>query len=534
MIKLMHDTLNQSRVLPVIGPFFIICLLGIVSIKAPDLGKDLFIIMLIALPLCWIWKRAGVVISLLLLVLWWGYTSISTNEPLWLFVAWGSSCISMMMIALISEEADELSIRVETENSLCQKRLLVVDSEIEEIKKAYEDTLWNFKKENSSLESSLLELSVAQENKEKLNLHLLQDLRAINSQRDGLLEELFLTRGQVIDLESRLEISCQQMNEFKQRMEPEAGEAEQIADLKSLLSLRETELGVLQTKLVGVIEINHELTQKSDEYLANLVAAKELNDSNQHFVDNIQEDQVIQKAIVKEMNDHIDTLCREKTLLEQTLNKLQLELEKLQNHAKVLTSKVNSQQNDLDAMILHKQQLICLAAEEKEQFQKKLSDLESDHCAALKELTAECKERNKKIDCLEKELTGCRAEKLELAQIRDHLSKDIAQFELRIEQGDATSKLLLRTQAIYRQLQRQFNEKSNILDATRKELFLVNEELLKLQRENLNNQQDLSPEIEDMTAYALTLAQQAKKKEDTLLVEIESLQDIISHLLKQA
>lgn len=178
------------------------------------------------------------------------------------------------------------------------------------------------------------------------------------------------------------------------------------------------------------------------------------------------------KAKSLEMNSHIDTLTRERDLLESTLSSLQEELE----------GKVQEIQS------LH----------------GKLEDL----IQSLEE------EKNKPPQVIEV--------KVEVpAQVAEPVEEPL------YNQPPATESEYRRLFGMHRQLREQFNEKSHQLDVARKELFIISEKANLLEIQLAENDHQDAPALRELSRHFEELSY----KYDEAIKEIETLEEIISQKL---
>jgi hypothetical protein len=90
-------------------------------------------------------------------------------------------------------------------------------------------------------------------------------------------------------------------------------------------------------------------------------------------------------------------------------------------------------------------------------------------------------------------------------------------------------KQFLELSATHLQLRKQFEEKSCILNQTRKELFALEGQLFTLQKEKLEQECTLDAECQEL----LECLQQSQEEQHTLEVELELLEQLVSSLLSQ-
>lgn len=133
---------------------------------------------------------------------------------------------------------------------------------------------------------------------------------------------------------------------------------------------------------------------------------------------------------------------------------------------------------------------------------------------------------------LQKELDDLKEEKKVLSTQLSEL-KEIPRNQPKTQVENETQLLfdLKKMEGKYHQLREQFELKSNVLNATRKELFKTNEEVLRLQLEREEREIYLLSEDEiAMQQYHLSLIADFEQKMKELEIEIQELQKIITTL----
>lgn len=269
-----------------LGPFLTVLTLLLVLLK-PSSYQGMFPALAIAgVFLCWKWKWRGLLLSISFLVLIGGYyySKIPIEDRFW-FAGFSMALASSFLVSFLSfEEASELVCVLQTESKSRLDHVLQLD---EKIKAAEEE----FIKEKRFLSSELTRVKeeVAQkqlhlDTNEKFIETVRREQRAIVENHEKIVQETQMLRIEVVKLEQQIEFLQQN---------------EKIAQQQLELCNQE------------------------------LLSQKEANEMLSKSFHKAEEEQILHQAIVQEMNDHIETLGREKSLLETTIVRLQSELDEL-------------------------------------------------------------------------------------------------------------------------------------------------------------------------------------------------------------
>ena len=155
----------------------------------------------------------------------------------------------------------------------------------------------------------------------------------------------------------------------------------------------------------------------------------------------------------------------------------------------------------------------------------------------LKKKKEKIRELNVKIRSYQKLVDRSTEELVEIRTSRDKVANDLYQtnmekeeleFHLRKAQDDPPP------EAKYLQLRQQFEDKQQLLDKTRKELFRAKERILHLQKEHKEMEMfELSEVEEALEKHLLRMEQEAEAHDAEHQQELDTLQDMLSSLLKE-
>ncbi|MFI0435785.1 MAG: hypothetical protein ACH350_08710 [Parachlamydiaceae bacterium] len=334
---------------------------------------------------------------------------------------------------------------------------------------------------------------------------------------ESLNQELELNKQRVVDLTERREEDDQI---FMKRMEC----------LQNEFELARTELLETQSDLIAKNEMVAFMTSKIDHLVDDLKEQKNLYQNT--YSDLQAAEECLGKTDEKEKEDkkHIEYLRQELQLSQQIEQDLAQGYE--QNH-KVLRKEIDVLQQNYQAA------------------QNELIETQSDLIAKNEMLVLMQSTIDDLVEDLKKEKTLCRKsiehnEKLEEAklalekvlrqtQVELKESKELLELQSKEKQYHSTDSLHKSgSEAMYKQLKNQFYEKCQVLDATRRELFLANEKLLQHTKE-YEEQHLYDPFIDERNfqQYVVEFEKQCEQMQINYQEEIDDLTQLIGDLLKQ-
>lgn len=409
-----------------LGPIFAFGNFCILLAHPSQLHSILSIVLILGLILSAQKKKYGFLTSLCLLAAVFLF-QLPLSLSFWeagIFISIG---INFFVAALSSEEVEDLLYAITAESRVRNKQLNLVEEAFKTLKKESNQEKDSFRNQLDPLRKNLADL--------EKNYNAQQEL--LSAAQQQLTESTHEKKALKSIVETR-ESEIQQLNE---QLEAQRALAIEIEPLKEQLKKRDQELFNLQFQLNSAIE-DHRLAQTvSEQSMQEIVRLQELSAIHEELSEKSQEEQILQQAVQYELNEHIETLSREKDLLESMLKKLQDELEEVR-----LCEKNLLQWKD---EALAKEDLI-------QALQKQLKDSEEQRLSLSEE-----------IKNFPAPVEPCGLS-LSLSNEPDFENEQIARR---------------RSEAMYLQLREQFLEKSALLDKTRRELFHAQEQILKHQKE---------------------------------------------------
>jgi len=492
------------------GPLLIACILAIVALRPGSMNWQLSLVALSGLVLTYKWAWRGVLASsaILAIVLLLISTKGSPVDLLWM-ITLSLSILSAFVVTVLSQEqalSDLEQIYQETE---CQRS--EYDILQENIRIAQINYLEERVELQTCLESTKNELAIREtklQASDRLIVLVRDELSAMHKQHEKLLQELFEAR------QKKRECDVTVQNDAK------------FNELQDLISLKDQEfqsLKVLCERICLERDQAHQQIARENLELSSLREQQQLIETQTSIA---QSEQLRQQAVALELRNNLDMLTMEKNLLENTLSRLQVELESLtaqkqqqnqllESHQATLCSLkdvsdryeadlIKERQNsselktEFDAKTLFlkrqldesaQQWVLQLQATQRksEELLLELEAIQSKYQAAvaheadLQEQILEMSIRTKELATVHNSLEAMQ-NKYNQTQVSLHeLEQQLA--ENRQSGHEASQHEVRRLEGLYKQLREQFVNKSATLDATRKELFVTQENLLALKKD---------------------------------------------------
>jgi len=544
----------------------------IISIRfASPVDIKLSLIGLTGIFICYQWKWRGVWLSFGFLAAALGYYLISSqSEWLWQSVLALSIASSFVVTALALEESrnswDALSKENEDHRqsiAFANERLHAAQNRFNvEYQEAYsrlEQRDNELKKKNDKLQAS-----------ERLVELIRDEMTALHQNQERLLEELYSARQEA----AALELKVESKPSFQHNENVSSNE---LFELRRLIAIREGEIAELKCKLEESLKSSRLVEQQIKEHVSEIASVRQFQKRENDSLAKVQSELNSQHRAFQELSDRNETLSREKRLLETTLTSLQNELEEVNCSLEEMTKKENSTSKAL----LEWQPIVAeyqLQKENHATLQEQLGEVVNERAqlneynALLQQTLNELKqnfetassreiELQKKIDDFvvgyqeleqkqqkdQDELNSLKSFEIKFHQLAEQLleQKKLCQ-KLSVEneqlqqalqnpppaQDSEASQQIRKLQGLYFQLREQFAEKSQVLDATRRELFHTHEKLLSLQMEleeaKIYNEGEVEKSFSDLLKAA---EEELKTVEKQASAEILYLEDIINAML---
>lgn len=422
------------------GP--IVCLINYFAIFPNSYFSSISLscLFLIALLLCWKWKFQGFVISLLILLGFMLYHFRSIPHEQWmLYLTMNLSLATAFFIVSLSySEANDLIAIFHEEKGMLRENVIQLDKQVIQTSKKLEDQKEELHSQICSLtkDIAIREDQWKQDRNDVVNLS--QQLQLTEENQKKLHQELQEKQNQLFFLEEQLDLQQKQKNQQTNHTNITSQLEQEIQSLRESLNQRDQEIFNLQFRLNSALEDTKSSIKKIEEQVQEIEHLQEINLIHAQFSQEAQEEQILQEAIQEEMSERIDTLSREKTLLEETLIRLEKELEE-----------VNLDQEKQNAEFDRILQSSKLKEDELAHYIDKNLKAEQQYLSVCQQL----QETEKKL------------EEIKQQPVSHH---QVLQDEIKSRK---------KVEGMYQQLRLQFEQKSDELDSARKKLFHVQEML---------------------------------------------------------
>lgn len=479
-----------------LGPLFVVGIVLIMNIHAASLQWKLPLISLVGLLLCYFWRWRGCLLASAFLCIASAFELYQhpSSGILWMSLLTLSFAVSFIVTTLFLDESQAILDRLSGHNQQAEeaftqiKELSNVHTQLESERQALALHLGQLKQE-------LLEKEEKEQSFEKLIGIVREELMTSHSQQEKLLQELFESHQQVAILEQQV-ARLQDQNMQAQRAMQEAA---QSALTKEIVIDKAQEGQVLHDSLVQEMKeqintlsmekqsLERTLTSLQNEFEElSLWAAKKSETSDDQYVEI-----GILKSAIEELKIEKNKYEEFKVISETQERNLNLQIESLTKKLSNVTQQIAEWQHKLQGYNSLADRYALLQGQIQEHNTKEAAlRLEFDK---LMHLYAQAQATNMSNANL---LSDCDAFKTEISSLKQELrEKEILIQETSLQKIESAitiideeeerkrSRELRRMEGLYRQLREQFNEKSLMLDSTRRELFCMQEKFLSLQKE---------------------------------------------------
>lgn len=533
----------QIQFWTLIGPILIVMTLLAVMIRGEPRQWALSCVAILGIPFCWKWKMRGLALSigLLAIVFFYQMSEVSFDGRFWISALTVTIATTFVVTALSFEEAKDVIRALEIESKSRLDNLFTLDEKFKELQSS-------FQKERDLLIAKITQSQQDIDEKqqqitsyEKVVGIVKGEILATQEKQEKLLQEVFDKRQEAVLLLQRIEEL--QMNQ--QAVVVQEDRAEEIADL--------------QRRLEQALEEVQSSHKQIEEYALELASLKEMNESQDKMSLQAQEEQILHQAIVQEMNDHLEGLLREKNLLEHTLARLQTELDSLHIQEEQKTQTIDSQLNSLQTLKATLEKRDEELRDEKKKNEDQKTALENKLkvlSGQVDELTSKWSHSTQQIslwqqrvadyELLREKLASQQSQIQSMTESNHQLLKELEEKNLQLQilhsppekptpsepLSADDERTIARVEAMYLQLREQFEEKSSVLDATRRELFKTQESLLLMQKEiEESHVYDINESEAKLQDLLLSMEKELSEKETGYQNEIQALHHVISALV---
>jgi hypothetical protein len=459
----------------VIGPLLALATALIMLLHPTALTPFFSLTLLLGLPACWYFKRwslstAAFALSFLLFF----HASTIANDRLWHIGIAFSILVTLFVTTRSFEEASN-DVEELSENSTSVSKRFFEESAAEK-----ERLNFQYQSELHALRSQLENLKIELNSANETSSHYLE--LAEKAKREVLLSknDMAEAKMEAENLRAELEAKVIKDEHVLQELLEKRREVFQLRDmlLEVQNEVKEPPAENHAKQHESELQNLQDLVHKKDQELFNVnfrldSALEDIQKLEKTLVQSQDEEQQLKK-MKEELAARIETLKREKEYSELTIHKLQHETE----HLIALKQEKDRLENVLNASIL---------------------ELKTARESAMQPPPVE--------------------EQLQLIKASDPL---LAQ----------ESNLRRRAEGMYLQLKEQFNEKSAILDDTRRQLFHSQEIILQWKKSSKEREQfSPDPQVQSLTKYVLRMQNQFERTLKNYQSENETLHEIITKVL---
>lgn len=491
-MNLQHSIGRKVQLWALTGPLVALATCAILILKAPANSTYLLFALVAGFTLCWVGKSRGLAIAAALLsgLLFFNFSSIPSAQMLWHLGMALSILIGFVITALTFQEISQL-LEGDTVEQVKLKELEKSQAEdkvkLQQLHKQITEQTGELESYKQLVDISRKEMLSAQSDNEKLHRDL-STQRQIHNKTEEMLHEA----------------------------------ARKIEMLQDLANKAKSEVAHLKNDISYLNEQLHEAQAK--------------NAQNEEFGKQLQ----VKEKLTHDMSEQIETLTKEKDLLQQTLANTHQEMATLNDQHTQQLNEAHVQLQIRETMTHDMSERIENLTKEKEtllhtlaKMQQEISVLSDQHNQRTNEYThlnSQLAMLQSKADLMSMEKEQALQQLQDLRAERDALARDAAQKGQTMEGVSPEAAAWRQAEGRYNQLQEQFADKSAVLDETRKELFIAQEKLLQLQREMEECQTYTVSESEAaLTKQLIQLGEEAVGYQK----EVVALQEIIDVLVKK-
>lgn len=549
---------SQVQFWSLLGPFFVLLSIAVLLFKVSP-HWYFPVSALIGIPLCVKWKMKGMAVALccLFLLTGIGYQVLELDDRYWHVGLSLAMAFSFIVLTLSLEEVQGLVSKLQLESQSRLDNFLLLD---EKWKTAEQEWLLEKEKSKSTIVDLAQELTKVQEDKQtfyKLAQLAKDELVQVRGQHDQLLQDLLYKKQQIAQLHERLEETEITIQGFVN-----SDSEQQIQSLTERLASLEREQGMFKTEIVLAQEEKQACQIAKEQLRRDLQASQEheklylseIQDLEKKLIEGEKQKKALQlrqqeieehllyqdkqakqregqyQAIQQQLQQQLEEKCKAEVYLKQDQQHALLQVRQEQNRLtqaiKALQERYQVVQEDL---MQARQDLEAKNAALTE-FQQKVEKLSCELCEQ-QSLIKQSDEQKQRLENL----------KLQLEQVLQQTQAQLQQTKKQLdshqqhhEQLPYASGNTRQIESMYIQLKEQFQEKCDILDATRRELFHANEELLKYKKEYEEAHLfDQSANEYHLQRHILQSARQLEQMQKLYQQEIEELTLLVGHLLQQ-
>lgn len=520
---------NRVQFWSLLGPLALLLSLVVLVYKA-SIPWYWPISLVASVPVCIKWKAKGLCasIGLLLGLFIISYSSIPVDELYWHLGMTMSMALSLVILTLSLEESDVLLSGLQEESQSRLSNFVALNDKLQLWEKERAEEKETLSSKVAALTKEVVQIQEDKQTFQKLVYLAKDELIALRTQHEKLLEDLLAKKMMVAQLQERLDGNDEAMQQLINRDSD-----------KEIEKLRNEVTQLLQ-KLNEKDKISHDLQMELDASQA-LIVKKDLFINEQNLSqqeDAKKKDQLLLEvsglttkisALQKELDisQHLilekDLLIEEKVLAQQEIVR---EKDQLLLKAGALTAEISTLQEQLMSRNEGIQRQELLLKNSERQTRELLEKTET----LVQEIVTLRRDLQTKNEHLQAKEIGFQQAENEKVRLLAELEKEKSRLPPTLIQAPGNTRS---PESMYLQLREQFQEKSLQLDTARRELFHTQEKLAAI----LKEREEESYKFQDSEeALIIELSKLSKEKEEQHKrdqEELDTLYEVIQSLLKQ-
>jgi len=465
---------------------------------------------------------------------------------------------------------------------------------LEEVHQQNQQDILRLKQERDEFKKQCDDLKILEVNLQEQLLSAQQEQKELSNQTDVLQKQLESTLQEQEELsqhtdalQKQLENSQQeqegllrQKDVLQKQLEGSQQEQKELSNQKKILQEQLNAIELEKIERIKEFEILkneyekilYQAQHQNEELSEVLEKTKESEKENLQKLNSSQKEKEQLLISIESLEACLEELKIEKLILEETLDATQINYSTLESSARDLDQclskseqKIKYKENEIESLVEKKQHYAnqLQAAEQKNANDKKeLSAQIHELKQTIQSFETEKKKLEQEFHVIQEQLSflkngnqqnekllkqqcaeDFKTKEIEFETVLNEKIEEIKEWQSKLELASLnkdTSKTeidleLHRTKSLYLQLKQQFQKKSQVLDQTRQELFVAQENALALQKNLEESEQFSTSESEELLQKAYTnLIQEFEVTQKESNFELEQLQSIIAHLTSKS
>lgn len=494
---------SQIQFWALLGPFLVLLSIAILLFKVSDHWYIPFCA-LIGIPLCAKWHIKGMISTFILLsvVLFSTYQDLDLDERYWHIGLALAIAFSFIILTLSFEETEGLLQKLQFESQSRMDNFVKLDHKWKEA-----EVVWSEDKEALASQIKSLAGSLSKVEEEKQTFYKLaqlakDELTTIRDQHEKLIQDLIYKKQQIAELHERVEETELTIQGFLSTDAEK--QIELLKDSLSSAELTQEQLKLDNEALEANLRSLEQACQTSEEEKSCLA----------HELQYCQERELA-------LTLQVEAQLQEKENYEKDVEQLKEQLNALECQCEQQLICEREQQSTLredyeQQLARHQEISQCL----KKTFEEQQAELEEKYRLLQTSSTEELAKQHERYFALQK-------------SFEDQMVQLQSQVDDKKEQSQ-DSPFMHAIEAKYLQLRSQFQEKSDTLNATRREVFHLQEKLLKWEKDLEEDKLSGVPKSEgQLIRELMKLDKQFDLMKQRYEEEIDQLTDLISSLFTE-